>query len=114
MQRFSMTGSCRPHSSRGAFWLFMALVFMLQCVLPVQLLAQDGAAESVQTQGDVYPPIQRANEIMTPPFYKRWWFWTLVGAVVIGGVAVAAGSGGGGDSNAPAGNTTVTGPALPK
>jgi hypothetical protein len=30
------------------------------------------------------------------PFYKKWWFWTIVGAVVVGGtVGIIAGSQGG-------------------
>jgi hypothetical protein len=28
--------------------------------------------------------------VTSPPFYKRWWFWTAVGAVVVGGSAAWA------------------------
>ena len=36
------------------------------------------------------PPVEES-----PPVYKRWWFWTLIGAVAVGaglGVAAAAGA----------------------
>jgi hypothetical protein len=60
---------------------------------------------SVAASNDELPPIQEVEKVEDrKPFYKTWWFWTLVGLVVAGGaVGVAAGGGGGGGgSSAPA------------
>jgi hypothetical protein len=37
------------------------------------------------------PPEQRAEE--ERPFWRRWWFWTIVGGVVVAGTAVGLGVG---------------------
>ncbi|MCA9667853.1 MAG: hypothetical protein KC503_19770, partial [Myxococcales bacterium] len=35
------------------------------------------------------PTQPRPRRPVARPFYKRWWFWTIVGAVVAGGAVTA-------------------------
>ena len=35
------------------------------------------------------PAQGQAGSDDSPPLYKRWWFWTIVGAAVVGGAATA-------------------------
>jgi TolB-like protein len=37
-----------------------------------------------------FDPTQDRTARPEPPWYKKWWFWTIVGAVVVGGVTGAA------------------------
>lgn len=55
-----------------------------------------------------YPDVAlTTRSVETPaqkPFYKKWWFWTVVGVLIAGaGAAAAGGGGGGGDAPASAG-----------
>jgi hypothetical protein len=53
--------------------------------------------EGVDLSGRVEAPDEGPNFEESPPFWKRWWFWTAVGAAVVGGIilgVVLANSGG--------------------
>jgi hypothetical protein len=95
----------------------LVIVLLAELWLPARLLAQpaSGGTNEGAAAMDTLPPIQRTEEIATPPFYKRWWFWGLVAVVVVGAVAVAAAGGGGGGNGGggPSGSVTVTGPPPP-
>lgn len=93
--------------------LILALVLSLELTIPVggyAQLIQNPASIPVASQGNQeLPPMQEAETIQErKPFYKRWWFWALVGAAVAGGAAgVAIGSGGGGSTASGPGNVKV-------
>lgn len=94
--------------------LILALVLGLELTLPVGGSAQptqNPASMPVASQGtQELPPMQEAEIIQErKPYYKKWWFWGLVGAAVAGvaaGVAVATS----GSEPAPTGTITITGP----
>lgn len=92
--------------------LCLALILGIEWCQPLLVLAQPngtpGAANS--STSNELPPIQEVETVeVRSPFYKKWWFWTIVGVVVAGAaVGVAAGGGGGGNgSNQPSGPGNV-------
>jgi|CXWL01.1.fsa_nt_gi hypothetical protein len=100
--------------------MVLAVVLGLEWTAPLSGFAQlnqTPASISATTMGNQeLPPMQEAESIeQHKPFYKTWWFWTIVGVVLVGGGAAAALGGGGGNtaSSSPGGNGTVTvnGPA---
>jgi hypothetical protein len=55
-----------------------------------------GLAEGAPGQ----PPLQQGISRAEKPFYKTWWFWTIVGGAVVGGTAgIVLGTKSGADSN---------------
>jgi hypothetical protein len=89
--------------------LLVLASFVFEFIVPVALFAQPQGGPTVSAPvKDELPPMQEAEAIAAPPFYKRWWFWTLVGVVVVGGVAIAAaGGGGGGNGNGGSGSVSA-------
>ena len=89
----------------------LALVLGCEWGQPMLLLAQPAGTAAGAVAPPELPPIQEAETIeVRAPYYKRWWFWTIV-AVVGAGIAVAVAGSGGGGSPPPSGSVTVTGPA---
>jgi hypothetical protein len=88
--------------------LLVLASFVTEFVMPLTLLAQPQAEVATSTSAqDVLPPMQEAEAIAKPPFYKRWWFWGLV-ALAVGGVAIAvAGGGGGGNGGNGSGSVSA-------
>ena len=53
-----------------------------------------------QIQPSIIPPVAEDQEIPAEkPFYKRTWFWPMVGAAVATTIIISRGGGGGKDSN---------------
>ena len=74
--------------------LMLAVVLGLEWTIPFGVYAQpnqesaSAPAASVGTQE--VPPMQEAAIIEEPkPFYKKWWFWTIVAVVGVVVVAIA-------------------------
>ena len=74
--------------------LMLTVVQGLEWTAPLGGFAQSNPepasapATSVGTQE--VPPMQEAAVIEEPkPFYKKWWFWTIVAVVVVGAIAIA-------------------------
>ena len=74
--------------------LTLAVVLGAEWTAPLSGFAQPNTepastpAASVENQDQ--PPIQKAEVIEEPtPFYKKWWFWMLVGLVAVFGALAA-------------------------
>ena len=74
--------------------LMLAVVLGLEWTVPLGGYAQPNQgpapapAASVGTQE--VPPMQEAAVIEEPkPFYKKWWFWTIVAVVGVVIIAIA-------------------------
>ena len=85
--------------------LILALMLGLELTHPLGGYAQPSqgpaSAPAVSVENQDLPPMQEAEIIeVRKPFYKKWWFWTLVGGAVVGGAAIALASGGGNSSTA--------------
>jgi hypothetical protein len=66
----------------------------------LQLEAQK-AAQSSQPNAEPSAPARHHGS----RFYRRWWFWTLIGTAVVGGVVAAVAATTGGNSRVPSGPT---------
>lgn len=56
----------------------------------VQLQSPSSGAAQIPAASQDTPPNQEAESIEErTPFYKTWWFWTLVGMVVVGALAAS-------------------------
>jgi hypothetical protein len=70
--------------------LMLAVVLGLEWTLPLGGYAQptqeSASAPATSVENQALPPMQEAAVIEEPtPFYKKWWFWTIiVGVVVVG------------------------------
>lgn len=62
---------------------------------PPILQTEPGVQEPVVRQSE--PEITRPAKVAGRPFYKTWWFWSVVGAVVVGSTAAIAATTGGDD-----------------
>jgi len=95
--------------------LLLTLALSVELVLPMGSFAQQiqhpASTVGATVQNQELPPMQEVESIQErKPFYKKWWFWALVGVAVAGGVVGATAIGRGGSSPAT-GDVTVTGPA---
>ena len=104
-------------SRRSNLWgagpiMGFALVLLIEVVAPCWSWAQAATPAPPPTASTVsqeLPPIQEVEAIEDRrPFYKKWWFWTIV-AVAVGGAAVAMAGGGGSNGS----SSTSTAPAGP-
>ncbi len=61
---------------------------------PAQPNQEPASAPTVSVESQEVPPMQEASVIEEPkPFYKKWWFWTIVvGVVVVGFLAAVIAS----------------------
>jgi hypothetical protein len=93
--------------------LMLALVLGLELTIPVGGYAQTQEPPSTQVASPAnqeLPPMQEAESIQErKPYYKKWWFWAIVGAVVAGAAAGAAVALSGSEPT-PTGTLTITGP----
>lgn len=82
--------------------LMLAVVLSLEWTVPLGGYAQPNqgpaqpnqepaSAPTVSVESQEVSSMQEAAVIEEPkPFYKKWWFWTLVGVVVVGIALVGA------------------------
>ena len=70
--------------------LGLALVTGIEWCQPLMVLAQPNGSSPANVSSNELPPIQEAENVeVRSPFYKKWWFWTIVAGVAIGGAATA-------------------------
>jgi hypothetical protein len=81
-------------STTDATWavrlLAAGLVLILGCELlppPSMALAQSEAPAIGRSASGELPSIQYEEDPPPGPFYKRWWFWTIIGALAAFGIA---------------------------
>jgi|SRR5581483_72041 len=99
---------------------FRGFSFTPLSVAIVAVAPQKEAATLSDSDKAALDRISLHSEPPSPPWYKKWWVWTIVGATVIAGgvAAVSAGHrGGGGDAGKgggvpPTGSVAIIGPAV--
>jgi hypothetical protein len=64
------------------------------------------AASAVEMLAKAGWPARTAAETAGSPWYRKWWFWTLLGAAAVG-LAVGIGGGGGGGSSSASSTGTI-------
>lgn len=97
-----------------AIALLVMLVWSVEVSLPVGGYAHqdEGSAPTpvMSLKKQNLPPMQEAESVdERKPYYKKWWFWAIVGSVVAGAAAGAALALGGSEPS-PTGTVTITGP----
>ncbi len=66
------------------------------------------AASAVEMLAKAGWPAKTAEETAGSPWYRKWWFWTLLGAAAVGlAVGIGGGGGGGGSSASTTGTIGV-------
>lgn len=97
-----------------AIALLVMLVWSVEVSLPVGGYAHQDESSAptpvMSLKKQNLPPMQEAESVdERKPYYKKWWFWAIVGSVVAGAAAGAALALGGGEPS-PTGTVTITGP----
>jgi hypothetical protein len=109
-----MVGRTVPWKSAGrTIAVLVTLMLGLEFTLPIWGYAQQSSVPVPVTSPNTQdlPPIQEAaNVYERKPYYKKWWFWGIVGTVIAGAAAGAAIAIGGGGESTPTGTVTITGP----